>query len=205
IAGGLIQFAIEGLVFFALGAEASTLKGTGLTFSSAPAIYAVALIGNTITHGLILGAIPLFPTVDALQGRVKRLLAPEAFQGVPRMIKAENFTFRYPTREEPALENLSFEVEGGEVLGVVGPVEAGKTSLSMALAGFAPSVTGGETSGELEVAGRDPREADDNKVAMVFEDYSSQLTQIRIIDEVVAPLVNNGVPRDEAVGRAREL
>ncbi|MFB6093013.1 MAG: ABC transporter ATP-binding protein, partial [Haloquadratum sp.] len=90
-------------------------------------------------------------------------------------------------------------------LGVVGPVEAGKTTLSMALASFAPQNTGGTTSGDLSVAGRDPREATDNRVAMVFEDYAAQLTQVRVIDEVIAPLVNRGFTRAEATERAREL
>jgi energy-coupling factor transport system ATP-binding protein len=121
------------------------------------------------------------------------------------MIRADAFSFTYPTTDDPALEELTFRVDDGEVLGVLGPVEAGKTTLSMALAGFAPQNTGGTTSGDLSVAGHDPREGVGNDVAMVFEDYAAQLTQVRVIDEVVAPLVNRGVPRDEATERAREL
>ncbi|RRJ29499.1 hypothetical protein [Halocatena pleomorpha] len=34
----------------------------------------VSLIGNTITHGIILGIIPLFPCVTALYGRIERFL-----------------------------------------------------------------------------------------------------------------------------------
>ncbi|MDZ7746959.1 MAG: ATP-binding cassette domain-containing protein [Halobacteriales archaeon] len=60
-------------------------------------------------------------------------------------------------------------------------------------------------TGSLTVADRDPREAKDNRVAMVFEDYSAQLTQVQVIDEVIAPLVNRGVVRSEATERAREL
>lgn len=120
-------------------------------------------------------------------------------------IRANEFTFQYPTGEEPALEEVSFEVSHGDVLGVLGPVEAGKTTLAMALASFAPQNTGGQTDGELEVVGRDPRTASDNDVAMVFEDYASQLTQVRVIDEVVAPLVNRGLSRSEALPKAREL
>ncbi|MFB6250594.1 MAG: ABC transporter ATP-binding protein [Halobellus sp.] len=121
------------------------------------------------------------------------------------MIRAEAFTFAYPTRDEPALTDLSFEIDDGEVLGVVGPVEGGKTTLAMALASFAPQNTGGSTEGSLTVAGRDPREATDNTVAMVFEDYSAQLTQVHVIDEVIAPLVNRGVSRSAAIERARGL
>ncbi|MFB6198153.1 MAG: ABC transporter ATP-binding protein, partial [Halobacteriaceae archaeon] len=121
------------------------------------------------------------------------------------MINAKDFTFQYSSADEPALDEVSFTVDEGEVLGILGPVEAGKTTLSMALSGFVPEITGGWTHGELSVAGRDPREADDNRVAMVFEDYDSQLTQLRIIDEVVAPLTNSGYDHQEAIDRAREL
>lgn len=120
-------------------------------------------------------------------------------------VRADAFGFTYPTKDVPALDGVSFSIEEGEALGVVGPVEAGKTTLAMALASFAPQNTGGATSGDLSIAGRDPREADDNRVAMVFEDYDAQLTQVRVIDEVVAPLVNRGIRRSEAVERAREL
>ncbi|RBI58706.1 hypothetical protein DMJ13_25515 [halophilic archaeon] len=122
-----------------------------------------------------------------------------------QMLRADEFSFTYPTKNDLALADVSFELDEGEVLGVVGPVEAGKTTLAMALASFAPQNTGGTTSGELSVAGRDPRQAKDNDVAMVFEDYSSQLTQVHVIDEVIAPLVNRGIPRAEAIEQAREL
>lgn len=118
------------------------------------------------------------------------------------MLRADEFSFSYPTMSDPALSDVSFELAAGEVLGVVGPVEARKTTLAMALAGFAPRHTGGTTGGDLSVAGRDPRDATDNAVAMVFEDYSAQLTQVRVVDEVIAPLVNRGVPREAATDRA---
>jgi energy-coupling factor transport system ATP-binding protein len=120
-------------------------------------------------------------------------------------IRADSFSFEYSTEPEPALDDVSFEVRAGEVLGVLGPVEAGKTTLSMAMASFAPQNTGGSTSGELTVAGRDPQGASDNAVAMVFEDYTAQLTQVRVLDEVMAPLVNRGRTREDARARARDL
>lgn len=124
---------------------------------------------------------------------------------MPPVIQARGFGFQYPTAETPALEDLSFTLEAGDVLGVLGPVEAGKTTLSMALSGFVPELTGGRTEGDLSVAGRDPREADDDRVAMVFEDYASQLTQLRVVDEVLAPLTNTGTARHRAHEEARDL
>lgn len=79
--GGLLQYAIEGLFLFVLGAEGGTLLGT--SFSGALPIYLVAVLGNTLTHGVILGAIPLVPTVSALEGRMDRLF-PQATTSASR-------------------------------------------------------------------------------------------------------------------------
>lgn len=67
VLGAFVQFAIEGLVFL-------VVEGKALS------VYLTALAGNTITHGIVLGAIPLIPVVSALQGRMKRVLAPAAQQ-----------------------------------------------------------------------------------------------------------------------------
>jgi energy-coupling factor transporter ATP-binding protein EcfA2 len=121
------------------------------------------------------------------------------------VIHAENLRLQYPTKSEPALDGVSFQAAEGEVLGVVGPTESGKTSLAQAVAGFAPSVTGGTLDGELTVAGRDPREADDARVGMVFEDYSSQLTQVHVRDEIAVPLLSQGYGREAAREKVHEL
>ncbi|WP_073307377.1 ABC transporter ATP-binding protein [Halobaculum gomorrense] len=122
------------------------------------------------------------------------------------MIHAADLRLQYPTRSDPTLQGVSFTVDDGETLGVVGAVESGKTSLSMALAGFAPTVTGGTLDGELQVAGADPREDDDDtRLGMVFEDYSSQLTQVHVVDEVMVPLLSRGLGREAARERASEV
>jgi len=125
------------------------------------------------------------------------------------MLIARGLEFGYPGVRELALKGVSFEAERGEVLGIVGPIGAGKTTLCMCLAGLAPRITGGESSGELEVAGLDPREEHGAEVArhvgLIFEDFSAQITQVKVIDEVMTPLLNRGVSLEEAEVRAREL
>jgi energy-coupling factor transport system ATP-binding protein len=125
------------------------------------------------------------------------------------MLRAKDFTFNYPGLKAKALCGVSFNLERGEVLGLVGPVGAGKTTLCMSLAGFVPRVTGGESSGDLEVAGLDPREMPGGKMAqhvgLVFENFAAQITQVKVLDEVMAPLLNRGVPLAEAEERAREM
>ncbi|WP_026736312.1 ABC transporter ATP-binding protein [Fischerella sp. PCC 9605] len=126
------------------------------------------------------------------------------------IVNAKNFTFIYPGADETIIDGISFEMKQGEIIGIIGPLGAGKTTLCMAIAGFAPRITGGDSSGELEVVNHNPldtsSEEHDRQVGMVFEDYEAQLVQIKVLDEVTTPLiVNRGLSQQEAEERAREL
>jgi ATP-binding cassette subfamily B protein len=45
-------------------------------------------------------------------------------------IKVKNLTFRYPGTEKNVLENISFEVEKGKTIGIVGALGSGKSTLT---------------------------------------------------------------------------
>lgn len=62
LAGACVQAAIEGSAFLIVG------EGAGLR------IMALATVGNTITHGFLLGYLPLVLIVPALHGRIERFL-----------------------------------------------------------------------------------------------------------------------------------
>lgn len=54
------------------------------------------------------------------------------------VIAVENLKYRYPNTESLALDGLSFTVEKGEFIGIVGENGAGKSTLSQALIGLVP-------------------------------------------------------------------
>ena len=64
------------------------------------------------------------------------------------MIEVKNLTKKY--REFCAVDDISFNVERGEVLGFLGPNGAGKTTTMKMLTGFMPP-----TNGEMKLAGFD--------------------------------------------------
>lgn len=125
------------------------------------------------------------------------------------MITAQSLELSYPETEEPSLAGVDLQLNAGEVLGVVGPMGAGKTTLCMSLAGLVPRTTGGEFGGDLEIVDLDPRQAPvpdvAQRIGLVFEDYASQLTQITVLSEVMAPMLNHDVPLKQAEAEARRL
>ena len=65
-------------------------------------------------------------------------------------LSAENITVVPPGAQLPALRAISFEIEAGEIVGVIGPSAAGKTTLARTLLGIWPA-----TQGKVRLDGAD--------------------------------------------------
>lgn len=57
-------------------------------------------------------------------------------------LSVEGLVARAPGREQPVLRGVSFQVPAGQVLGVIGPSAAGKSSLARVLVGVWPALAG---------------------------------------------------------------
>lgn len=83
------------------------------------------------------------------------------------MIKVSNLTYVYDKSDHKAVDDVSFEVEKGEVFGFLGPSGAGKSTTQGILTGLLP-IQGGEGS----VAGHDLRKISSgmfNSIGVSFE------------------------------------
>lgn len=58
------------------------------------------------------------------------------------MIKADNLTFKYPGSHLPAVKNLTFEINQGEIFGFLGPSGAGKSTAQKILIGLMKGYSG---------------------------------------------------------------
>ena len=121
-------------------------------------------------HGLYLS------TLYDLLERQPRIHAPEHPAPVRHPfrqgIEFRNVTYRYPGREAPALENVSFTIEPGQTVALVGRNGAGKSTIVKLLGRlYDPD------EGVILIDGRDVREYDPvalrREFGVMFQDYAA--------------------------------
>ena len=111
-----------------------------------------------------------------------------------------------------AVDDVSFEVEQGETLGIVGESGSGKSVTCYSLMGLVPQPTGKIESGSAVFDGKiDLLKCSTNelnrirgkRIAMIFQDPMTSLNPyLRIEDQLIEPLLIHGVcDRAEAVKR----
>jgi ATP-binding cassette subfamily B protein len=98
-------------------------------------VFPTALLGFTLNS---------FQTGQVSLDRIEALLQRESLVDSPSqptapvepargVVEARGLTVRYPGAARPSLDGLSFRIEAGELVAVVGPVGCGKTTLARAL------------------------------------------------------------------------
>ncbi len=119
------------------------------------------------------------------------------------VITIEDVSFRYNGQEAYALKDVSFSVDDGEWLAVVGHNGSGKSTLAKILNGLQFPEKGTVKVQNLllsEEAIWDIR----RMVGMVFQNPDNQFVGTTVQDDVAFGLENNGVQHDEMVSRVRE-
>lgn len=210
------------------GVQAAFEAGTFLLFGEESVPVALtSLLGNTLTHGVLWGALPLMYFAPRLHGRFERYLnfAPKGLRDdYPRLkpgasydgtfephalVDVRGLTFRYPAEAKPALRDVWLSIRAGECLGLIGPSGAGKSTACAVLAGLAQRMTGGDLAGVARVGDFDllGGHTDDlaRHVVLVTGEPAAQLTQARALDEVACVLINRGSAPTDARRRGAEL
>jgi energy-coupling factor transport system ATP-binding protein len=123
------------------------------------------------------------------------------------MIQVERLTYYYPHQEEPALKELTFTVQQGESVGIIGLNGAGKSTLCYAIMGLVPHFYHGTISGDLWVNGINVPDASlgevSQHVGLVFQNPLHQLSgsKATVKDEIAFGLENLGMPREKMLER----
>jgi energy-coupling factor transport system ATP-binding protein len=123
------------------------------------------------------------------------------------ILVAEGFGYRYPERDEAALDGVSLALADGSFTVLAGRSASGKSTLLRAASGLVPHFYGGEAWGELSVGGIDVREHEASDVALVagtvLQEPESQLVMNSVGAEIALALEHRGAAPG-AVARAVE-
>ena len=118
------------------------------------------------------------------------------------MIAFDNVGFAYEP-ERPVLEGLSFSIEKGQSVGLIGANGAGKSTIMKIVLGLIPH-TGSVRVDGLEVEKKHLAEVR-RKVGYVLQDSDSQMFMPTVLEDMVFGPCNYGMSRAEAEARADEV
>jgi energy-coupling factor transport system ATP-binding protein len=125
------------------------------------------------------------------------------------MLVLDRVSYRYPGYARQVLADIDLTLGDGEIVGLVGPNEAGKSTLCLVLSGLAPASVGGALSGTVVIdgqptAGLKPYELA-RLVGLVFQNPNTQRSGVTatVFEEVALGPVNLGLPVAETVERTR--
>jgi ABC-type multidrug transport system fused ATPase/permease subunit len=143
-------------------------------------MYVTSAVTVTLSLGKAgAGVVSLFQETAFLKPYLEFMTIPEEvkeknkekFEGEIETIEFKDVTFTYPKAEKPVLKNISFAVNRGQKISVVGLNGAGKSTLVKLICRmFRPD------SGEILVNGKNIQDYDYSsymaKISAVFQDYS---------------------------------
>jgi energy-coupling factor transport system ATP-binding protein len=123
-------------------------------------------------------------------------------------IELKGVSYRYPERDEYALEDLNLTVGRGEFILLCGKSGSGKSTLCRLLNGLVPHYFGGRMEGKVKVDGLDTSFTTVSEmsahVGFVFQDPESQIVMSRVENEIAFGLENLRLSQDDIKKRLTE-
>lgn len=133
------------------------------------------------------------------------------------LLDVKDLVIHYETEEGvvEAVNGISFEVNEGETLGLVGETGAGKTTTALGLLRLIATPPGHIIQGEIEFDGRNLLELTEtemckirgNQISMIFQDPMTALNPALIVGEQVAEVIrlHQKISRQDAMVKACEM
>lgn len=133
------------------------------------------------------------------------------------LFEIKDLEVQYVTSQETvhAVNGVSFSLEKGECLGLVGETGAGKTSTALSIMRLLPVPPAKITNGEVMYNGQDilqmseaeMRKIRGNDITMIFQDPMTALNPVKRVGDQIAEVVRNhqNCSKKEAMKRACEM
>jgi energy-coupling factor transport system ATP-binding protein len=126
------------------------------------------------------------------------------------MLTLSGVSYRYAGYAKPVLHDIDLTLADGEIVGVVGANESGKSTLCLVACGLAPgSIRGALTGGGLSIDGEPmadkPLYAFSTRVGIGFQNPATQLSGVTgsVFEEVALGPMNLGLTQRETVERTK--
>ncbi len=134
-----------------------------------------------------------------------------------KLLEIENLVVHYETDEEvaEAVNNVSFSVGKGEVVGLVGETGAGKTTIALSIMGLLPRPPANVIQGSVKLEGeelltksnKEMRKIRGNKISMIFQDPMTALNPVKPVGDQIAEviLLHQHVSQRQALEKSQEM
>jgi len=137
--------------------------------------------------------------------------------GENTLLAVEDLVVKYFLRTSTceAVNGVSFTIDKGERVGLVGETGAGKTTTALSILDLVPNPPGRIVSGKIILNGEDIRTKSvqeirkirGNDVAMIFQDPMTSLNPVMTVGDQIMEVVrlHNDVSKFEAMDKAKEM
>lgn len=135
----------------------------------------------------------------------------------PPLLELENVHVDFRTRDGTAhvLDGISFSLQAGETLGIVGESGCGKSMTALTIMGLVPTPPGRVAGGTVRLDGEDliaapesrMRAVRGNDISMVFQEPMTSLNPVYTVGEQIAETVrlHQGLDKQAAMQRAVDM
>lgn len=126
------------------------------------------------------------------------------------MLELQGVSYRYAGYAKEVLHDVDLRIDDGEIVGLVGANEAGKSTLCLVASGLAPASIGGTLRGTLTIDGAPAAGMATyqlaERVVVGFQNPNTQRSGIAatVFEEIALGPMNLGLPVDETVRRTRD-
>ncbi|MFR8871529.1 ABC transporter ATP-binding protein [Paraclostridium sordellii] len=139
---------------------------------------------------------------DKLRNWDKEVVINDTYKNSEVLLELKNISFQYE-KKKPILEDVSFKINKGEMVSIVGKNGAGKSTISKLICGFYK-----QTSGEIFLNNReitnDSIKERAEKIGIVMQNPNQMISKTMIFDEVALGLRFRGIDESEIKDRVYE-
>jgi len=130
-------------------------------------------------------------------------------------VKNLEVSYSQARKEVHAVNGVSFDIEAGKTLGLVGETGAGKTTIAKTIMGILPNPPAKVKGGEILLEGKDLLKASEeemlrvrgDKIAMIFQDPMTALNPLMTVGDQILEvlLLHNSYSKEEGMREAGKM